>query len=658
MVRRLKFPDRRPLFLPAVHPCPCVLPATLLTSLIALSCSISGYGSELFATQRRSAREVVRLVAALSVLFEEILGQEMEVSEFMVMCLSEVHVSLQKIKFLLEDCSREGARVWILMNSWMVAAQFGAAARGFAIALDALPVDDICVSKDVKELVELVSRQAWKEKFEVDVGDKWAMETVGSILDGLKVGIEPNREVVKRVLDYLRIRSWNDCDDEIWFLEEKMQCEGEKEAVFLSSLLGFMCYCRGVMFEFENRQTSLSQRVETLSCFHLEDFRCPISLELMTDPVTVSTGHTYDRSSIRRWLDAGKSVCPKTGQELSSKELVSNLAMKRLVEEFRAANGIPPPNSGKRTHDNGKTAVPRSQVAGHAIRKLCRFLTRRLVFGSLEQKNNAAGEISLLTKSNIFNQKCLIEAGTILPLLNLLTVKDASAQENAIAALSKLAKQSIGKRAIINWGGLDTILMVLKKGMRLESRQMAAATIFYLSSGKGNQKLIGEVSDVIPALVDLIRDGRTCGKQNSMVTIFRLLLHPGNHQRVLDAGVVPLLINILACSDRPELLTDTLAVLSALSEYEGGAIAILRTPGLPLITELLRSMETKEGKEHCISILLSLCGTNTEGKDILRVMARDPTLISSLYSLLTEGTCHAKRKARMLIKLILNFNER
>ncbi|XP_062098902.1 U-box domain-containing protein 12-like [Humulus lupulus] len=34
-----------------------------------------------------------------------------------------------------------------------------------------------------------------------------------------------------------------------------------------------------------------------------DDFRCPISLELMKDPVIVSTGHTYERSCIQKWID-------------------------------------------------------------------------------------------------------------------------------------------------------------------------------------------------------------------------------------------------------------------------------------------------------------------------------------------------------------------
>jgi hypothetical protein len=30
-------------------------------------------------------------------------------------------------------------------------------------------------------------------------------------------------------------------------------------------------------------------------------FLCPVSMELMKDPVMVATGHTYDRPSIKRW---------------------------------------------------------------------------------------------------------------------------------------------------------------------------------------------------------------------------------------------------------------------------------------------------------------------------------------------------------------------
>ena len=31
-------------------------------------------------------------------------------------------------------------------------------------------------------------------------------------------------------------------------------------------------------------------------------YQCPVSMELMVDPVMVATGHTYDRPFIQRWL--------------------------------------------------------------------------------------------------------------------------------------------------------------------------------------------------------------------------------------------------------------------------------------------------------------------------------------------------------------------
>ncbi|KAM2043587.1 hypothetical protein TB1_036260 [Malus domestica] len=42
-----------------------------------------------------------------------------------------------------------------------------------------------------------------------------------------------------------------------------------------------------------------------------DDFKCPTSLEIMSDPVILSSGHTFDRASIQRWLDAGHTRLQK-----------------------------------------------------------------------------------------------------------------------------------------------------------------------------------------------------------------------------------------------------------------------------------------------------------------------------------------------------------
>uniref|UniRef100_A0A453IIT6 U-box domain-containing protein n=1 Tax=Aegilops tauschii subsp. strangulata TaxID=200361 RepID=A0A453IIT6_AEGTS len=68
-------------------------------------------------------------------------------------------------------------------------------------------------------------------------------------------------------------------------------------------------------------------------------FRCPISLDLMRDPVTAPTGITYDRESIEAWLDTGRAaVCPVTHAPLRRDDLVPNHAIRRVIQDWCVAN--------------------------------------------------------------------------------------------------------------------------------------------------------------------------------------------------------------------------------------------------------------------------------------------------------------------------------
>uniref|UniRef100_A0A0D9VGV8 U-box domain-containing protein n=1 Tax=Leersia perrieri TaxID=77586 RepID=A0A0D9VGV8_9ORYZ len=67
-------------------------------------------------------------------------------------------------------------------------------------------------------------------------------------------------------------------------------------------------------------------------------FRCPISLELMRDPVTVATGQTYDRSSIESWVATGNTTCPVTRAPLADFTLIPNHTLRRLIQEWCVAH--------------------------------------------------------------------------------------------------------------------------------------------------------------------------------------------------------------------------------------------------------------------------------------------------------------------------------
>ncbi|KAJ8548410.1 hypothetical protein K7X08_030879 [Anisodus acutangulus] len=653
---------RRMLNFPAIRPSETVSFSSLIASLIQLGQSICEYKSRTFFTNKKNARNSIRLIEDILIVLKEIPNEVSRFAYSSILSLSEIHFILQKFQFLLEDCSREDSRIWMLAKSEDVSCQFQMLTRAVAVALDVLPLEEIDVSVEAKEVVEFVTNQAFKLKFEVEVDDRKMQVNVLNILDQFEDGRIQESSDLKRVLDYLRIKHWGECNREVKFLDNEIYLEGntmeKREMGILSSLMGFMIYCRGTLFEVLDNTSSrqITSGDQIIRFLNHDDFRCPITLEIMSDPVTIASGHTYDRSSILKWFRAGNSTCPKTGERLTSTDLVTNLALKVLIKQNCSANGVPFVETSRRNHDTVKSVAASSVANEQAMKLLASFLVGRLVAGTFEQQNKTAFEIRLLTKTSIFNRSCLVEAGGIPPLLNLVTSRDSSCQENAMAALLSLSKNSKSKSIIVGNGGLFLILDVLKEGLKMEARQHAAGTLFYLTSVEEYRKMIGENPGFIPSLLELLRDGTDRGKKNALVTIFGLLMRPENHWRVIAAGLVPLVVNLLKSFEREDLITDSLAVISTLSERLDGAMAVLYAGALPIIINVLNSCNSRAAKEYCVSLLLALCING--GADAVPVLVKNSSVMGPLYSLLAEGNSKASKKASALIRLLHEYNEK
>jgi hypothetical protein len=75
-----------------------------------------------------------------------------------------------------------------------------------------------------------------------------------------------------------------------------------------------------------------------------EELRCPISLQLMHDPVIISSGQTYERICIEKWFSDGHNTCPKTQQNLSHLSLTPNYCVKGLIASWCDHNGVSIPD--------------------------------------------------------------------------------------------------------------------------------------------------------------------------------------------------------------------------------------------------------------------------------------------------------------------------
>ncbi|KAG8366148.1 hypothetical protein BUALT_Bualt17G0045800 [Buddleja alternifolia] len=518
------------------------------------------------------------------------------------------------------------------------------------------PLVELDVVDELEELVDFVRKQVLKSKFGVENDDRRAMRRVLRILDQFEGGIAPESIDLKRILDYLRIERWIECNREIRFLESEIGEENlgaeKRDLGFLSSLMAFLIYCRCTLFvSIENVSNGvLEQSGEMIVGLNPDDFKCPITLEVMNDPVTISTGHTYDRSSILKWFRCGNHTCPKTGERLITVDLVPNHAMKRVIQQYYQ---IP-----SRRNREPSPGVGSSVVADQAMSLLANFLICRLGNGTNEEQQKALYEIRLLSKTSIFNRSCLVEADAMLipHLLDKLCFINPGGQENAMAAILNFLKYSRNKTIVAENGGLSMIIDVLNNGLKIEARQHAAGALFYLASIEEYRRKIGKSSGAIAGLMDLIRDGPNRAKKNSLAAILGFLMCHENHWRVLSAGLVPILINVLKSSEKEDIITYSLAILATLAEKFDGAMSIITAGTLPIIVEILSSSTSRTAKEYCVSALLALC-MNDEA-DVVPILVKNQYLMVALYSLLADGSSRSSKKASSLIRILHAFDEK
>ena len=71
---------------------------------------------------------------------------------------------------------------------------------------------------------------------------------------------------------------------------------------------------------------------ELLGGDEMQGIRCPITQQVMSDPVSCADGHTYERAAIEEWL-ARNHRSPLTNAKLAHKKLVPNHALRGIIEE-------------------------------------------------------------------------------------------------------------------------------------------------------------------------------------------------------------------------------------------------------------------------------------------------------------------------------------
>ncbi|XP_057807238.1 U-box domain-containing protein 21 [Salvia miltiorrhiza] len=376
-------------------------------------------------------------------------------------------------------------------------------------------------------------------------------------------------------------------------------------------------------------------------------FQCPISLELMKDPVSLATGITYDRESIDKWLDAGNVTCPVTNQVLRNSDQIPNHALRKMIQEWCVDN---------KSHGVERIPTPRVPINPYEVSDICSRMAAAVRGGDDRKCRELLTKIKNWAKESDRNRRCLVEKGIGAEMMEALArfsmEKHADLLKEMLSALTWSFPLGVSKlKSPATLRCMARFLM----GDDLASRRDAILVLkeLLINSDDGASVVEGlmGIEETLFQVVKVPICPRTT--QACLVIIHHMMMVSDEkmRSRFVQLGLLALLLDILVDGHASKKACEkALAVLDEMcSSEQGKESAWGNALTIPILVKKILRVSDR-ATESCVSSLWKVClGGNEEGL----VEAVAVGAFQKLLVLLQLGcAAKTKEKASELLKFM------
>ncbi|XP_016182145.1 U-box domain-containing protein 25-like [Arachis ipaensis] len=421
---------------------------------------------------------------------------------------------------------------------------------------------------------------------------------------------------------------------------EELQSLKKKLPTLLFSFLPFPCIQFGMYVNF---LSSMNEARIEITIPHL--FRCPISLDLLEDPVTLCTGQTYDRSSIEKWLSAGNLTCPVTMQKLHDPSIVPNHTLRHLIDQWLQL--------GYQFHPGNSATIDYLTSLKHALESRD---------SSLDHKLQALHKIQVLSDEYCsFKRTCFNQLSYLTLLLQLVfETRSMEFTELALSCIVKLLPlvNLDPLNMIKDESKLSTFVSLLEKGTT-KTKTSLCHLIDSTATSTQTQELchvLGNSRKVIEEIVRLAREIQEEESSKAGIKAMSALCSlQSNRESLVRGGAIDGVIAYMLESDKLQknLAPMAMGIIEKLVVLESGKVGVVNHPsGIQTVVKMV--FRVCNNQEYCCSevavgVLLVIC----RDYGVAREEAIGAGILTQLLFLL-QSQCgnKTKTKARMLLKLL------
>ncbi|WOL18792.1 E3 ubiquitin-protein ligase [Canna indica] len=393
-------------------------------------------------------------------------------------------------------------------------------------------------------------------------------------------------------------------------------------------------------------------------------FLCPISLQLMKDPVILSTGITYDRESIEQWIFAGKQqqqqqqrTCPVTRQPLPPDcELTPNHTLRRLIQAWCAVNcsgGFEPLPTPKPPVDKAQIArlldeakLPQSRLA--SLRKL-----RAIVAESERNKRcveATAGVVEFLASVVVVASHHISNAEEVVD-DDCLESTSACGEALGILQALQISEEGLADVVAKNADVVESLTAIMRRS-NYESRAHATLLLKSILGVFSPEQLASLGEELFQEAVNVVRDQISHRAATKAALHVLVTASPSGRNRIkaVNAGAVHVLVELLL--EEPERRVCELALVAMdrlCGCSEGRAELVGHAAGVAVVAKkILRVSEV--ASERAVRVLHSVARRSATA-GLLQEMLQ--TGVAAKLCLVLQVECNRKTKerAREILKL-------
>ncbi|KAK4392027.1 E3 ubiquitin-protein ligase PUB22 [Sesamum angolense] len=381
-------------------------------------------------------------------------------------------------------------------------------------------------------------------------------------------------------------------------------------------------------------------------------FLCPITLDLMKDPVTVSTGITYDRDSIEEWIFSQRNnTCPVTKQLLVDPELTPNITLRRLIQSWCTLHA---------SHGVERLPTPKAPVSKPQLMKLLKDAN------SPQKQIKCLETLKSMASQNQTNKRCMEAAGAAEFLASLVIKKTLEASrgedsefdpsdsrkacDEALSVLYSLQLSESGLKSLNNTEFVESLTLVMQSGS-YESRAYSVMLLKSMLEVADPSLLINLQPEFFAELAQILND--QISQKASKATLKVLIIAcPWGRNRIkaVESGSVPVLIDLLLDSYERRACEMMLTVLDLLCLCaEGRAELLKHGAGLAIVSKKILRV-SQAASERAVRILHSVARFSATPR-VLQEMLQIGIVTKLCLVVQVECGSKTKERARDMLKL-------